>query len=175
MKRLVLRAALAAALAAAGAGPAFAELVLESAGWQAGTPQRPPRPVLYADAASAALPKRGPLRLRAKAVLKNRGPRSVEGILLRYVVSARLITARAGVAAEAAWALPFSVDERRVPKIGPNQVLEVPLTVSPALDDYLKRIKRQGMRANGLKVQVQIDTHAEGAVTIKEAFLTVEP
>lgn len=175
MKRLVLRTALAAALAAAGAGTAFAELVLEGAGWQAGKAQRPPRPVLWADAESAELPERGPARLRAKAVLKNRGPRSVEGILLRYVVSARLITARTDVAAEAAWALPFSVDERRVPKIGPNQVLEVPLTVSPALEDYLKRIKRQGMRANGLKIQVQIDTHAGGAVTIKEAFLAVQP
>lgn len=174
MKRLVLGAVL-AAFAAAGAAPAFAELVLEGAGWQAGKPQRPPRPVLWADAPSAALPKRGPARLRAKAVLKNRGPKSVEGILLRYVVSARLITARADVPAESAWALPFSVAERRVPKIGPNQVLEVPLTVTPALDDYLKRIKRQGMRANGLKVQVQIETHADGAVMIEEAVLDVEP
>lgn len=175
MNRLVHAAVLAAAVAAAGAAPAFAELVLEGAGWQTGTPQRPPRPVLYADAASVALPKKGPARLRAKAVLKNRGPKSVEGILLRYAVSARLVAAREDVAAEAAWALPFSVDERRVPKIGPNQVLEVPLTVSPALEDYLKRIKRQGMRADGLKVQVQIDTHAGGAVVIREAVLAVEP
>jgi hypothetical protein len=174
LKRLVLGAVL-AAVAAAGAAPAFAELVLEGAGWQAGQPQRPPRPVLWADAENAALPKKGPSRLRAKALLKNRGPKSVEGILLRYVVSARLITARTDVAAEAAWALPFSVAERRVPKIGPNQVLEVPLTVTPALEDYLKRIKRQGMRANGLKVQVQIETHADGAVMIKEAVLAVQP
>jgi hypothetical protein len=172
LKRLVLGAVL-AAVAAAGAAPAFAEL--EGAGWQAGQPQRPPRPVLWADAENAALPKKGPSRLRAKALLKNRGPKSVEGILLRYVVSARLITARTDVAAEAAWALPFSVAERRVPKIGPNQVLEVPLTVTPALEDYLKRIKRQGMRANGLKVQVQIETHADGAVMIKEAVLAVQP
>lgn len=174
MKRLVLGAVL-AAFAAAGAAPAFAELVLEGAGWQAGKPQRPPRPVLWADAPSAALPKRGPARLRAKAVLKNRGPKSVEGILLRYVVSARLISARADAAAGPVWALPFSVDERRVPKMGPNQVLEVPLTVSPALDDYLKRIKRHGMRADGLKVQVQLDAHADRAVVIKEAVLDIEP
>lgn len=174
MKRLVHRTVLAAALAAAGAGPVFAELVLESAGWQKGRVERPARPPKYEDAASAPLPKHGPARLRAKAVLKNRGPKSVEGILLRYVVSARLVPDR-DVAAEAAWALPFSVDERRVPKIGPNQLLDVPLTVSPALDDYLKRLKRQGLRANALKVQVQIDTHADGAVVIREAVLAVEP
>lgn len=175
MNRLVHAAVLAAAVAAAGAAPAFAELVLEGAGWQKGRVERPARPPKYEDVAAVKLPERGPARLRAKAALKNRGPKSVEGILLRYAVSARLIAAREDVAAQAEWALPFSVDERRVPKIGPNQVLEVPLTVSPALEDYLKRIKRQGMRANGLKVQVQIDTHAGGAVVIKEAVLAVEP
>lgn len=173
MKRLVLRTALAAALAAAGAGPVCAELVLEGAGWQKGRVERPARPPKYEDAASVKLPERGPARLRAKAVLKNRGPKSVEGILIRYVVSARLVAGQGG--AEGAWALPFSVDERRVPKIGSNKLLDVPLTVSPALEDYLKRIKRQGFRADALKVQAQIDTHADGAVVIKEAVLAVEP
>lgn len=173
MKRLVLRTVLAAALAAAGAGPVFAELVLEGAGWQQGRVVKPARPLKFEDAESAALPARGPARLRAKAVLKNRGPRSVEGILLRYVVTARLAPEKEG--AESAWALPFSVSERRVPKIGPNKLLDVPLTVSPALDDYLKRIKRQGFRADALKVQVMIETHADGAVVIKEAVLAVRP
>ncbi|MDX6768244.1 MAG: hypothetical protein SF051_01820 [Elusimicrobiota bacterium] len=174
MKRFHLIPALAAALAAAGAGPAAAELVLESVAWQAGRVERPPRPVKFADATAVSLPKKGAPRLRAKAVLKNRGPKSVEGILVRYTVAPRLVPDRA-VAAEAAWALPVLIDERRVPKIGPNQVLEVPLTLTPALENYLKRIARQGFRANRLKVSAMIETHADGAVRVQEAELEVSP
>ncbi len=174
MKRHLLSLALAVAFAAAGAGTAAAELVLESVAWQSGRVERPPRPLKFADATTVSLPKKGAPRLRAKAVLKNRGPKSVEGILVRYTVSARLVPDR-NVAAEAAWALPCLVDERRVPKIGPNQVLEAPLTLTPGLENYLRRIARQGFRANMLKVSAMIETHADGAVRVQEALLEVTP
>lgn len=158
MKRLVLRAVLAAAVIAAGTASAFAELSLDAVGWQNGKVQRPPRPVLYADAASAAAPAKGFPRLRAKAVLKNRGPKAVEGVLIRYVVTARLVqlTAESG---EGAWAVPFLVEERRVPKIGANQVLEVPLIVSPQMEQYLRRMGRQGFRADRLRLDAMLEPH----------------
>jgi hypothetical protein len=174
LKRHLLSLALAAAFSAAGAGTAAAELVLESVGWQSGRVERPPRPIKFEDAATVSLPRKGAPRLRAQASLKNRGPKSVEGILVRYTVAARLVPDRA-VAAEAAWALPFVVDERRVPKIGPNQVLAVPLTLTPNLENYLKRLVRQGFRANALKVSAMIETHADGAVRVQEAVLEVTP
>lgn len=174
MKRHLLRLALAAAVAAAGAGSAAAELVLESAGWQSGRVERPPRPIKFEDATAVSLPRKGAPRLRAKAVLKNRGPKSVEGILVRYAVSARLAPLR-DAAAEAVWAVPCLIDERRVPKIGPNQVLEVPLTLTPSLENYLKRVARQGFRANALKASAMIETHADGAVRVQEAVLEILP
>lgn len=168
----ILRAALAAILAA-GAATAHAELSLESAAWQQGAPSKPPRPPVWSDAAKATVGK-GKLRLRGKAVLKNRGPKAAEGILMRYTIAARLVPDRA-VAAEAAWSLPFVVDERRVPKIGPNQVVEIPLTVSPALDHYLKKTARQGFRANALKISAMLETHASGGVLVQEGLLELVP
>lgn len=174
MKRLVLRTALAAALAAAGAGPVCAELVLEGAGWQKGRVERPARPPKYEDAASVKLPERGPARLRAKAVLKNRGPKSVEGILVRYAVTARLVRA-AAPESQGAWAVPFLVDERRVPKIGPNKILVVPLITSPQLEQYLRRLARQGFRADRLRLQAMIEPHPDQDVRTLEAELEVAP
>lgn len=172
MKRLLLIPALAAALAAAGAGPAAAELVLEAVGWQSGRPERPPRPTKFEDAASVALPAKGAPRLRAKAVLKNRGPKSVEGILLRYVVTARLLPLKAEDG-EGSWAVPLMVDERRVPKIGPNKILEVPLITAPLLEQYLRRVARQGFRVDRLRLQAMIEPHPEQAVRTVSAELEV--
>jgi len=168
-----VRAVVLAALLAANAS---AELTLDAAGWQSGRVEKPARPAIWADAERAALsPMSAPL-LRGKAVLKNRGPKAAEGILLRYTVSARLVTDKPGAAAEAQWALPFLIDERRVPKVGPNSVLDVPLSLTPKLDIYLKKMKRQGMRANMLKLQAMIEPHAaDGAVKVIETLLEVVP
>lgn len=171
MKRLLLIPAL-AALLAAGAGPAAAELVLDGVGWQSGRVERPPRPTKFEDAAAVALPAKGAPRLRAKAMLKNRGPKSMEGILLRYVVSARLISLNAADG-EGSWAVPFLVDERRVPKIGPNKILEVPLITSPHIEQYLRRVARQGFRADRLRLQAMIEPHPDQEVRTVSAELEV--
>lgn len=171
MKRHLLIPAL-AALLAAGAGTAAAELVLDAVGWQSGRIERPPRPTKFEDAASVALPPKGAPRVRAKAVLKNRGPKSVEGILLRYAVSARLISLNAA-GGEGSWAVPFLVEERRVPKIGPNKILEVPLMTSPQLEQYLRRVSRQGFRADRLRLQSMVEPHPDQDVRTVSAELEV--
>ncbi len=171
MKRHLLIPVLAAILAA-GAGPASAELVLESVGWQSGKAERPPRPAVFSDAASVSLPAKGAPRLRAKAMLKNRGPKSMEGILLRYVVSARLLSLKAADG-EGSWAVPFLVDERRVPKIGPNKILEVPLITTPLLEQYLRRVARQGFRVDRLRLQAMIEPHPDQDVRTVSAELEV--
>lgn len=174
MKRALSIIALAAAFAAAGTRTAAAELVLESVGWQSGRAERPPRPPKFEDASSVVLPPKGAPRLRAKAVLKNRGPKSVEGILLRYAVSARLIRV-AAQGGEGSWAVPFLVEERRVPKIGANEILEVPLITSPLIEQYLRRAARQGFRADRLRLQAMIEPHPDDDVRTVSAELGVSP
>lgn len=165
-----------AALAAAGAGSASAELALESVAWQQGEPQRPPLPPKFKDAERISLPAKGKPRLRGKAVLKNRGPRPAEGVLLRYALTARILPAAAPAGAEGAWAVPFLVEERRVPKVGPNQIVEVPLDMSPQLENHLKRVARQGFRVDRLRFQAMLEPHLAGAsVKALESVLEVAP
>lgn len=113
-------------------------------------------------------------KLRAQLTLKNRGPKPVEAILLRYAMSARL--ASLDSAMEGVWAVPFTVEERRVPRIGPNQLLKVPLGPSPMLDIYLKKIKRSGLWPDQLKIQVMIEPHhgEAPALQVLEKILPVE-
>lgn len=168
-----MRGALLAALLAANAS---AELTLDAAGWQSGRVEKPARPAVWADAQKAAVPaKKAPL-LRGKATLKNRGPKAAEGVLLRYAVTARLAAEKPGADGEARWALPFLIDERRVPKVDANSVVEVPLSLSPKLDIYLKKVRRQGMRVDALKLQAMLEPHAaDGAVKVVETLLEVGP
>ncbi|MEK7382307.1 MAG: hypothetical protein AAB262_03365, partial [Elusimicrobiota bacterium] len=97
-------------------------------------------------------------RLRARLVLKNRGPRTSEAILLRYSLTARLAQAGGGVS-DGVWAIPFLIEERRVAKVGPNKVLEVPLAMSPGLELHLRRLSRSGWWPDRLRLQVMLEPH----------------
>ena len=96
-------------------------------------------------------------RLRAKLTLLNGGPKSAEGILLRYCFAARLVP-REGRAA-GVWAVPFMIEEKRVPKLGPNQSQEVAL--EPSLwGMYLRRLARTGFWPDRLRLQVMLEPRA---------------
>lgn len=169
LKRLLIVPALASFFAAS-AGTALAELMLEAAGWQGSRVSVTGASAVWQNVERwqrQRLP-----RLRGKVVLKNRGPKPAEAVLLRYSVSARLVPDRA-VAAEAAWSLPILVDERRVPKIGPNQVVDIPLSLSPKLEHYFKKLRRQGLRANALKIQAMLEPNGADGVRVVEANLEV--
>lgn len=156
MKGCFFGAARAAILVAA-AAPLHAEVSLESAGWQAAKVERS-RVARFSDAASVTIfDERLESRLRGKAVLKNRGPKAAEGLLLRYAVTARLVKAAPTREAAGVWAVPFTIDERRVAKIAPNNVLEVPLSLLPGLELYVKRLARHGFRPDRLRLQVMIE------------------
>lgn len=163
--------ALALAALAAGAGPASAQLSLESLSWQRAASDRSSSAWEDADAIVDAPPKLDG-RLRASLRLKNRGPKATEAILLRYSITAR-ISRDASV--EGVWAIPFMVDERRVPKVGPNHVAEVPLSLSPALEIYLNRLSRAGWWPDRLKLQVMLEPHAgSAALQSLESLLEVK-
>lgn len=153
-------------------GAARAELSIEKVYWQ------------YAKPASRALqnyedvseliapPPRLLGRLRAKLILKNRGPRPVEGILLRYSATARLAdiqTKEAGV-----WAIPFMIEEKRVPRIGANQILEVPLGPWPLVDLYLRKVARPGFWPDQLKLQAMLEPHRGAVEKIAQSETVLE-
>ena len=170
MKKLLAILAL-AALTAAGAGTVFAEVSVDAAGWQSGVVEKPARPAVWSDATTVALDaKKGP-QLRGKAVLKNRGPKPAVGVLVRYAAAARLVAADAK--GDGAWALPFLLDERRVPKVDANAVLEVPLSLSPKLELYLAKLKMHGFRATELKLQVMVAPHPDSVIRVVDSVLTV--
>ncbi|MEK7388815.1 MAG: hypothetical protein AAB036_03875 [Elusimicrobiota bacterium] len=172
MKRLLI-ALLVSVAAVSLAEKAAASLTLEAAGWQTGVVDRPARPAVWKDAQRAALSGPRPL-LRGKAVLTNRGPKPAEGILIHYLVSARLVPDKAGDQA-AAWALAFINDEKRIPKVGANQTFEAPLSLSPRLEHYLKKIRRQGFHAVELKIQAMLELKDSDGVRVVESTLEVAP
>ena len=153
---------LAAALAAAGAGAARAELELESVHWQAGHVEDG-RVTSWRDVKTLAQAPKPADRMRARLVLKNDGPQNEEGLLLRYSLTARVLLGDGGAGA---WAVPFIVDEKRVPKIGAEKTIEVPLDSGPALDLYLRRVARAGWRTDALKIQVMLEPH-QGSKTLQ--------
>ncbi|OGR95606.1 MAG: hypothetical protein A2V88_14120 [Elusimicrobia bacterium RBG_16_66_12] len=168
------RAILLAAAFMAAAVRASAELVLESVHWQVGR-ARAGRVASWAD---VKILEDGPpkleSRLRARLVLKNRGPQTSEGILLRYSLTSRL-TPAGEAAAEGVWAIPFLIEERRVPKVGPNKVVEVPLETSPGLELYLRRLSRSGWWPDRLRLQVMLEPRpGERTIQILEDALEVK-
>ncbi|MDE2237285.1 MAG: hypothetical protein KGK30_05300, partial [Elusimicrobia bacterium] len=58
---------------------------------------------------------------------------------------------------DGSWAIPFFVDERRVPRIGASRVLEVPLQAGSALQIYLSRLARSGWWPDRVRIQVMLD------------------
>lgn len=169
MKRLLAVLAL-AALSAAGAR---AELLLDGVSWQRARVEKT-RVAAWEDVDKLADgPPKLDARLRARLTLKNRGPVAAEGILLRYSMTGRVAPVSGGKP-EGAWGIPFMVDEKRVPKVGPNKTLDVYLTTSPALELYLAKLARAGWWPDRVKLQVMIEPH-QGAVEIQslESILEV--
>ncbi|MDD5302845.1 MAG: hypothetical protein PHS14_07005 [Elusimicrobia bacterium] len=169
MKRILIPVLAFAALAAASAR---AELLLESVSWQRARVDKT-RVVAWEDLSRLVDgPPKVDTRLRARLTLKNRGPAAAEGILLRYSMTGR-VAPIAVEKAEGAWGIPFMVDEKRVPKVGPNMTQDVYLTTSPALELYLAKLARAGWWPDRMKLEVMIEPHA-GAVTVQSLSSVLE-
>lgn len=168
MNRLVAVLAF-AALAAANAG---AELVMENVSWQKGKPSGV-RAVAWEDAGTVIDgPPKLDSRLRARLTLKNRGPKPAEGILLRYSMTARVLPV-SGDKTEGTWAIPFMVDEKRVPRVGPNKTVDVFLVTSPALELYFAKVARAGWWPDRVKLQVMVEPHV-GATELQSLESVLE-
>ncbi len=162
----------AAAILLAALGAARAELSIEKVQWQYAPPAKRAARV-YEDVTELSAPPPSIAgRLRAKLTLKNRGPRPVEGILLRYSATARLADVKTNQAGT--WAIPFMIEEKRVPRIGANQILEVPLGPSPLLDLYLRKIARPGFWPDQLKLQAMLEPHRGSVDKIAQTEAVLE-
>jgi len=161
----------AAACAAAGAGRASAELALESAHWQTGRVERG-RVVAWQEVkVIASAPPKLTNRLRVHVLLKNRGSKPAEAVLLRYSMTARVAPTQ-GTDTEGTWAIPFSVDEKHIPLVGANKTVDVALDAGAALELYLRRLSRAGWWPDRLKMQVMLEPRVgASAIQIGEDVL----
>ena len=111
---------------------------------------------------------KSPGHMRIVATLTNKGPVVLSGNILRCAVSAHLVPADKSASlnnsftepgpleAPGLWALPFWLEERRVPKINPGQTLSATI---PHIDlrNYLKKLSRTGFWPDSLKVQLMLE------------------
>jgi hypothetical protein len=156
VKGRLLILVLAAAFAAARPGAASAEIALEGVHWQAGRVDGG-RVAFWRDVHDFHKAPGDSDRLRARLVMKNDGPRTEEGLLLRYSLFASVL--EDGDKGAGSWAVPFSVGEKRVPKIDAGKTMEVPLDPGAEIDRYLKRLERAGWKFDRVRIQVMLDPH----------------
>lgn len=149
---------LAAALSLGLAAPssASAELVLKAVSWQIPTrPGEKPRGFKaierWIQPASAKLASKP----RVVVTVVNRGPKAAEGAVLRYSIVAKMARV-AETGKEGVWTVPFYLNERRVARVGPNQVKDIPLN-DLVLDVFLKKSFRAGYWPSTLNIQVMVE------------------
>ncbi|HXS99485.1 MAG TPA: hypothetical protein VN915_02320 [Elusimicrobiota bacterium] len=151
----IVAATLCVVATAAATVSASAEVRLQGVHWQVGRVEAG-RVASWQDARALPRGLNADERLRARLVLENDGAGAEEGLLLRYSLVARV---KPDAAAAGVWAVPFDVDEKRVPKVGAGKVLEVPLDASPAIELYLRRAARSGWSADRFKISVMLEPH----------------
>lgn len=147
--------------------PLGAELMIDGVYWQWARPMRGQKAAYQNAPALLTVPPGLAGKLRTKVILKNRGPKAVEGIVLRYCIAARL--APLDKKEDGVWAIPFIIEEKRVAKVGPNQLFEVILDPAQSMDLplklYLRRVYRSGFWPDYFKIEVMLSPH-RGAVEI---------
>lgn len=138
------------------AASAPAEVSIESSHWQLPV-GRATKPVWH-DVGAWLLPPNGSVAAapRLELRLRNAASKADEAMLLRYTVSARLVPIAGG--GEGVWAIPFILEDRRVPTIRAGETRPVPAGLNRAvLGAYLKRMARAGYWPDALRLQVMVE------------------
>ncbi len=136
------------------AGAAGAQIQAQAVRWQLITrrKQESGKPVDVSELALSSGALRG--RLVARVKLFDDGP-DAEGILLRYALDGKI--APAGDAQfQPLQAIPFSIDEKRVPRMAGKKFLEVPVDVTAAVALQLKRLSMEGFVLRELRLQLMV-------------------
>ncbi len=156
---------------------AHAEIALENIQWQTSARQKGKARRVYH--AIETLKIVGPVMagkraiLRAELTLVNRGPNPIEGLLLRYSITARLSANNGN--GKSAWAIPFMIEQKRVPRVGANERRKVILDPTALIRLYFKKVNRWGMKPDRLKIEIMVEPRPgeKAPIRIIESILPV--
>jgi hypothetical protein len=111
--------------------------------------------------------------LRALVTLRNKSPKAVEGVVLRYALSLRLL--KNGDAADKAfWCVPYYVEEVRVSKVGAVSERQARV-IRFELQNQLNKLKNSGFSPTALKLEVMAGPRQgdEPAAIVREAVIEI--
>ncbi len=142
-------------LAALPAAPAAAQTRIAAVGWELSSQQGKERgPYLPVSELRASADVKFTGRLRALVTLKNPSAKAVEGLVLRYAVSLRLL--KAGDSPDKAfWSVPFYVEEVRVSKIAPGAERQAKV-LRLELAEQLRKLRGTGFEPQALRLEVML-------------------
>lgn len=142
-------------ICAASAVPAFSQVAIVKVGWElsklAGKTRSPFAPVTELRAAPDV---KFSDNLRAIVTLRNPTSKPVEGLVLRYALSLRLL--KKGDAPEKAfWSVPFYVEEVRVSKVNPSSERQTKV-IRFELQTQLNKLRNSGFEPSALRMAVML-------------------
>ena len=159
---------------AAPAAPAFSQVAIVKVGWEVsklvGKERSPFAPVTELHAAPDF---KFPDQLRALVTLRNPSGKPVEGLVLRYALSLRLV--KTGEAPEKAfWGIPFYVEEVRVSKVNPSSERQAKV-IRFELQTQLNRLRNSGFEPSALRMDVMLSPRQgdEPAAIIRESVIDI--
>lgn len=163
-------------LSAAAITPAFSQIEIVKVGWEisklAGKDRSPFSPV---SELRTAPDFKFPDHLRAIITLRNPTAKPVEGLVLRYALSLRLL--KKGDAPEKAfWGVPFLVEEVRVSKVNPSSEKQAKV-IRFELQTQLYRLRNSGFEPSALRLDVMLSPRQgdEPAAIIRESIISILP
>lgn len=161
-------------LLCAAAAPAFSQVKIVGVSWEvsklAGKDRAPFAPVKELRTAPE---RKFTDQLRAIVTLRNPSSRPVEGLVLHYALSLRLI--KKGDAPEKAfWGVPFYVEEVRVSKVKPSSERQARV-IRFELQTQLNRLRNSGFEPLALKLDVMLSPRQgdEPSSIIRESVIEI--
>ncbi|MDD5209513.1 MAG: hypothetical protein PHV36_09005 [Elusimicrobiales bacterium] len=161
-------------LCASGAAPAFSQVAIVNVNWEVsrltGKDRSPFEPVKELRAAPDF---KFPDRVRALVTLRNPSSKPVEGLVLHYALSLRLL--KKGDAPEKAfWGVPFYVEEVRVSKVNPSSERQAKV-IRFELQTQLNKLRNSGFEPSALRMSVMLSPRQgdEPAAIIRESIIEI--
>ncbi len=152
------------------ASPAAAEIKLHGVTWQFAKPG--PRKPFSEIKRLVVVGSKLKGKVRAQLRLHNPSETDEEGVLVRYSMTAKL---KHPVDGWEIWALPFMLDQRRIPKIKAGDLKRVSLDPTIGIKLYLKKVARWGRRIEAIKVRIMLEPRrgGKGKIQILESVLPI--
>ncbi|MDO8806566.1 MAG: hypothetical protein Q7R35_19305 [Elusimicrobiota bacterium] len=161
-------------LCAASAVPAFSQVEIARVSWEVskltGKSRSPYAPVTDLRAAPEL---KFTDYLRAIVTLRNPSAKPVEGLVLRYALSLRLL--KKGDAPEKAfWGVPFYVEEVRVSKVNPSSERQAKV-LRFELQTQLNKLRNSGFAPTALRMDTMLTPRLgdEPAAIIRESIIEI--